>query len=1104
MIEALVAWSAKNRWLMLGLVALLCVAGWFSLKNIAIDAIPDLSDTQVIIYSRWDQSPDVLEDQVTYPIIQALLGAPKVKAIRGFTDYGSSYVYVIFEDGTDLYWARSRVQEYLSKIQGSLPAEAKVELGPDATSVGWVYQYALVDSSGEQDLGDLRSLQDFNLRYQLQSVPGVAEVASVGGFVKQIQVTADPVRLQAYNVGIGELVKAVKASNMESGGRLIDFSGTEFMVRGRGWVKDLGDIEEAPVRVDSQTGSAIRVKDVARVAWAPAPRRGVTDLDGNGDAVGGVIVMRSGANAPEVIDAVKARLEQIEPNLPKGVKIVTVYDRSDLIHRAIHTISHELILEMIIVALVVLFFLWHIPSALIPIVTLPVAVLLAFIPMYLLGVSANIMSLAGIAVAIGAMVDASVVVVENSHKKLELWQARGRRGGYQSVLVKAIQEVARPSFFSLTVIAVAFLPVFALVDQEGRLFRPLALTKTFAMLLAGVLAITLDPALRLALIRLEPFKFKQRFFNGFMNAVLVGKMHKEEENPVSRSLFKAYHPVVDWVLLHPARVLLGAGLALLLTVPVYRSLGSEFMPALDEGDLLYMPTALPGLSIGEAGRILQRQDGLIRRFPEVEHVFGKAGRADSSTDVAPMSMVETTIKLKPREQWPVQKRWYSFLPDFTHGLFRWAWPDRMSTQQLADAMDAQLRFAGMPNIWTMPIKNRIDMLATGVRTPVGIKVLGADLKAIQTVSVEIEQALKDLPGTRSVFAERSAGGYFLDVDWDRRALARYGLSIENAQTAFESAVGGMDVSTAVLGRERYGINVRYARDLRDDVDKIKRVLLSPPEQAGRGAVRVPLGQVATVRKVQGPGMIRDEGGLLAGYVYVDVVGRDLGSYVEAAQKVVAAKVALSPGVSLRFSGQVENMQRVATRMAWIVPLTLLLVFGLIYMNTRSVTRTMIILLAVPFSLIGAFVLLKLLGYHLSVAVWVGLIALAGLDAETGIFMLLFLELSHEDHRRAGKLKTLAGLREAIHHGAVKRVRPKVMTVACAFAGLLPILFSTGSGADVMKRIAAPMLGGLISSFALELLVYPAVFYLWRGHSDGLLKSEKRWVNGFWRVVAWVG
>ena len=1099
MIERLVAVCAKHKWMTLLVVGLLGLAAWFSLQRIPIDAIPDLSDTQVIIQSTWDQSPDVMEAQVTYPVIQALLGAPKVKAIRGFSDFGYSTVYIIFDDGTDLYWARSRVEEYLSKIQSSLPAGVKVQMGPDATSVGWIYEYALEDKDGTQSLGDLRSLQDFNLRYQLQSVPGVAEVASVGGFRKQMQVTVDPLKLQAYDVGILDVARAVRDSNRETGGRLVEFNGTEFMVRGHGWVKTPDDVGQAVLRFDPKTGVPVRVKDVARVAWGPDMRRGVAELDGLGEAVGGIVVMRQGANPTQVIAAVKQRLATI--TLPPGVRLVTIYDRSDLIHRAIATVSHELVVEMLIVSLVILLFLWHIPSALIPVLTLPVSVLLAFLPISLLGFSANIMSLAGIAVAIGAMVDASVVVVENSHKRLEEWESGGRQGDYQGVLVRAIQEVARPSFFSLMVIAVSFLPVFALVDQEGRLFRPLAMTKTLSMLLAGVLAVTLDPALRLALIRLDPFTLPNRALNKVMNAVFVGKMHREDENPVSRFLFKVYHPVVDRVLAHPGRTLAVALLVLGFTVPVFRSLGSEFMPSLDEGDLLYMPTALPGLSITEATRLLQTQDRIIKSFPEVAHVFGKAGRADTSTDVAPLSMMETTVRLKPQEQWPEQRRWYSWMPGFVKPLFRWAWPDRLTTMQLANVMDKRLQFAGMPNIWTMPIKNRIDMLSTGIRTPVGIKVLGSNLDDIQKVGVQIEDALKPLPGTRSVYAERTAGGYFLDVDWDRRALARYGISMDQAQETLATAVGGENVSTLVLGRETYGLSVRYARDLRSDPDALRRVLLQSP---GPGAVQVALGQVATVRRVKAAGMIRDEDGLLAGYVDVDVDGGDLGGYVARAKRAVAARVTLPPGVSLVWSGQVENMERANARMAWIVPLTLVLVFGLIYMNTGSLVRTLIILLAVPFSLIGAVLLLKLLGYNLSVAVWVGLIALAGLDAETGIFMLLFLDLAHAEAQAAGRMASLEDLREAIHHGAVKRVRPKMMTVACAFTGLLPILFETGSGADVMKRIAAPMLGGLISSFLLELAVYPAVFYLWRGHTDGLLKSRRRWINGFWAVVAQIG
>jgi len=1075
MIERVIDWCARNRWTTIVVVAVLCGWGWWSVIHIPVDAIPDLSDTQVIVYSRWDRSPDILEDQVTYPIIRALLGAPKVKSIRGFSDFGFSYVYVIFEEGTDLYWARSRVLEYMSKIQGRLPQGVQTELGPDATSVGWVYQYALVDRSHRHDLGELRSLQDWNLRYQLQSVPGVAEVASVGGFVRQVQVTADPVRLQGYGVSILALANAVRGGNEEMGARLVEFAGAEFMVRGRGYARSLADFEKIAVKTDEKTGTPIRVRDVAKVAWGPEIRRGVAELNGEGETVGGIVVMRYGENAPTVIDAVKRRLEEVRPTLPPGVEIIPVYDRADLIHRAIHTVTHELVLEMIVVSLVILLFLWHIPSALIPIATLPIAVLLAFIPMLYMGVSANIMSLAGIAVAIGAMVDASIVVVENSHKHLELWDAGGRKGPYQPVLIRAIKEVGRPSFFSLLVIAVAFLPVFTLVDQEGRLFKPLAYTKNLSMLVAAVLAITLDPAMRLLMIRLEPFRFRSRRLTAIANAVAVGRLQQEEDNPVSRTLFRLYHPVVDRVLAHPRRTVAAAVLLLLASVPVYVRLGSEFMPNLDEGSLLYMPTALPGMSVTEASRILQRQDAMLRAFPQVERVFGKSGRADTPTDIAPFSMVETTILLKPRDLWPEKPRWYSgWLPGFLKPLVRWAWDDRPTTEELVNTMNQELRFPGIPNIWTMPIKNRIDMLSTGVRTPIGIKVLGADLAVIQEVGIRLESLLRNVRGTRNIYSERAAGGYFLDVVWDRDALARYGISIADAQLTLGAALGGDNVTTMLSGLERYPVNVRYSRAFRQDVDQIRRVLLT-----SAGGAEVALGEVANVRRLEGPGMIRNEDGQLAGYVYVDVEGRDIGGYVDEAKALVAANVVLPAGYTLRWSGQYENMERVRRRLFVVIPLTLLIVCGLIYLNTRSLVRTAIILLAVPFSVIGAVWLLWILGYNMSIAVWVGMIALAGLDAETGIFMLLYLELAHDQAVRERRMRNLDDLKAAIVHGAVKRVRPKVMTVACAFTGLLPVMFGTGAGADVMKRIAAPMVGGLFSSFALELAVYPAVYLLWK-------------------------
>jgi Cu(I)/Ag(I) efflux system membrane protein CusA/SilA len=1075
MIDRLIDFCARKRWLILGLTLLLCLWAWDSLRRIPLDAIPDLSDTQVIVYSTWDRSPDLVEDQVTYPVIRALQGAPKVKSIRGFSDFGFSYVYVIFEDGTDLYWARSRVLEAMAKIQGQLPQGVQTQLGPDATSVGWVYQYALVDKSGQQDLAQLRSLQDWNLRSQLQSLPGVAEVASLGGFVKQVQVQVDPLKMQARGISVLQVADAVRNSNNEMGARLLEFSGAEFMVRGRGYAKTLADFEEAPVKWDPKTGTALRVKDLAKVAWGPELRRGVSDLDGEGEAVGGIVVMRQGENAPKVIAAVKQRLEELKSSLPAGVEIVPVYDRSELIHRAVHTVSHELVLEMLVVSLVILLFLWHLPSALIPILTLPIAVLLAFIPMQAMGVSANIMSLAGIAVAIGAMVDASIVVVENSHKRLEEWQSSGQQGDYREVLIAAIKEVARPSFFSLLVIAVAFLPVFSLVGREGRLFRPLAFTKNLSMLVAAVLAITLDPALRLALIRLKSFEFKPRWLAKLANSVVVGTMHPEEENPVSRFLFKLYHPVVDWVLEHPRKTLAAALLALLITLPLYFRLGSEFMPSLDEGSLLYMPTSMPGLSETEAARMIQRQDQVLRSFPEVERVWGKAGRAETPTDVAPFSMVETTVTLKPREAWPEKKRWYSsWMPEIFKPFVRWIWDDRQTTQELVDSMNSKMQFAGFPNIWTQPIINRIDMLDTGIRTPVGIKILGPDLAQIEDLGKQVEGLLKGLPSTRSAVAERTAGGYFLDVEWDRAALGRHGISVAEAQETLASAVGGENVSQVVLGRERYPVNVRYPRAWRENEEQLRHVLLRAPNGAP-----VALGSVAKLQRLEGPGMIRNENGQVAGYVSVDVAGQDLGSYVAQAKALLGEKLRLPTGYSLVWSGQIEGMQRVKEQLKVLLPLTLALIWVLIYLNTRSGFKTALVLLAVPFSLLGAVWLLWILDYNLSVAVAVGMIALAGLDAETGIFMLLYLDLAHDEAKARGLLKSVEDLKGAIVHGAVKRVRPKVMTVATAFCGLLPIMFAHGEGADVMKRIAAPMVGGLFSSFALELIVYPAVYYLWK-------------------------
>ena len=1082
MIEKLIRICATNKFMTLTIMAALIVAGLWSMNRIAVDALPDLSDTQVIIYSKWDRSPDIIEDQVTYPIITSLLGAPKVKSIRGFSDFGYSYVYVIFEEGTDLYWARSRVLEYLSKVQSSLPQGVKTELGPDATGVGWVFQYALVDKSGKHSLADLRSLQDWTIRYQLQSVPGVAEVASLGGFVRQYQITVDPNKLAAYRIPLMEVMEAVRGSNNEVGARLVEWSGAEYMVRARGYVKNIADLERIVVKTDAR-GTPVLLRDIANIQLGPELRRGVAELDGEGETAAGVVIMRQRENALEVINRVKARLAEIEKTLPEGVKIVTTYDRSDLIERSIHTLKHELLLEMIIVSLIILIFLWHIPSAVIPIFTLPAAIILAFIPMRMLGINANIMSLGGIAIAIGALVDAAVVVVENAHKKLELWEAGGKKGDYKEVLIKAIQEVGRPSFFSLMVISLSFMPIFALEAQEGRLFKPLAFTKNFAMAIAAVLAITLDPALRLLFTRMKEFQFRPRWLATVTNAIVVGKMYPEEKHPISRILFKLYTRPAKFVLRHPKAVIGTALLIVLFTIPVYQKLGREFMPPLNEGSILYMPTTLPGISVAEAESILQRQDKILKGFPEVERVFGKAGRAESSTDPAPFSMMETVVVLKPTSEWRPQARWYSKWPDFIKPIFRPLWPETMSWDELVDEMNTKLTLPGQTNAWTMPIKNRIDMLTTGIRTPVGIKVFGADLKEIEAIGQHLEGILQKVPGTRSVYGERVAGGYFVDFDLNREAIARYGLRIGDVQTVIMTAIGGENVSTTVEGRERYPINIRYPREMRDDVEKLARTLVSVPTAPGTmgRATQIPLGQLATIKLVEGPSMIRDEDGRLSGYVYVDVdtSKRDIGGYVEEAKKAVDQELKLKPGYLLTWSGQYEAMARVKEKMKVVIPLTFFVVFMLIYLNTKSFPKTAIVLLAVPFSAVGAIWFLYALGYNMSIGVWVGLIALLGLDAETGIFMLLYLDLAHDERVAAGTLNTRQDLDEAILHGAVQRVRPKVMTVACAFFGLVPIMWSTGAGGDVMKRIAAPMIGGLFTSFLMELLVYPAIYLLWR-------------------------
>ena len=1079
MIKRIIEFSAHNRFLVIVLVAVLALGGLYALKRIPLDAIPDLSDTQVIIYSRWDRSPDIMENQVTYPIVSAMLGSPKVKSVRGFSDYGFSYVYVIFEDGVDLYWARSRILESLNRITSQIPEGVKTEIGPDATSVGWVYQYVLRDESGQFNPADLRSLQDWLIRFQLQSVQGVAEVAPVGGFVKQYQVKVDPTKLQLFDVTMLQVLDAVKNSNQESGGRTIEFSGTEAMVRSRGLVDKVEDIENAVVAYNPRSRAPILVKQVATVSVGPEMRRGITDFNGLGDTVGGIIVMRQGEDAPEVIGRVKAKINEIEKSLPEGVKISAVYDRSNLIERAISTLKTTLTEELVIVSLIILLFLWHIPSALVPIITIPISVLLAFIPMYLMGLSSNIMSLAGIAISIGVLVDGAIVEVENAYRKIQHWDEGGRKGDFFKVRLEALTEVGPAVFFSLLVIAVAFIPIFTLVDQEGRLFRPLAFSKNFTMAIAAILAITLDPAMRMLFARIDPFTFSRPWINKIANTVFVGKYYSERKHPISRRLFQIYEPALEWVL---NRKKLTLGLALTATlsiIPGFMMLGSEFMPTLHEGSLLYMPTALPGISVSEAQRVLTVQDQILKSFPEVDTAFGKAGRAETSTDTAPLSMVETTIVLKPKSEWRKNTRWYSFLPEFMKSPLQRIWPETIHEDQLIEEMSEKLNFLGMPNIWTMPIKNRIDMLSTGIRSPIGIKIFGDDLKTIQLIGEEIEKELKILPGTRSVIAERIASGYFLDIDFDREKLKSYGLSLKDAQDQAMRMIGGENVSQILATRERYPIQVRAAPAFRQDADAIKRLLITSPTGA-----QIPLSAVAKIHFKEGPSMIRNENAQLVGYVYVDIDPKatDVGSYVERAKAHLSEKVKIPKGYITNWSGQFENMERVMERLKLVVPITLILILFLLYFNTKSWVKTGIVLLAVPFSLIGAVWLLALLDYNLSIAAWVGMIALLGLDAETGVFMLMYLDLSFDDRVKRGQMNSTSDLKAAVMEGAVHRIRPKLMTVSTLFMGLIPIMWSVGAGSDVMKRIAAPMIGGLFTSFLLELLIYPVVFFLWKERS----------------------
>jgi len=1030
MIANVIAWSLKNR-LLVGLATCaLVVAGIWAITTTPIDALPDLSDVQVVIQTEFsEQAPQIVEDQVTYPIASEMLKVPGSRVVRGYSFFGLSLVYVLFEDGTDLYWARSRVLEYMNGLRQRLPAGVEPTLGPDATGVGWVFEYVL--ESDSLNLAQLRSLQDWYLRYQLTAIPGVSEVASLGGYVKQYQVEVDPEKLRAFRIPVMRVVEAIGRHNADVGARVIEMGGREYMIRGLGYLRSTADIENVAVG-STMSGTPIRVGDIATVQVGPAARRGAADLNGKGEAVAGIVIMRFGSNALKTIEAIKARVVEVQRTLPAGVRLVPVYDRSDLIHRAIKNLNRTLIEESLIVALVSILFLLHFRSALVAIVTLPLGILISFFVMRGVGVGANIMSLGGIAIAMGAMVDAAIVMIENMHKQLE-HEAQTPTGRTRWDIVReSASQVGPPLFFSLLIIVVSFLPVFSLEQQEGRLFKPLAFTKTFAMAGAALLSITLVPVLMGYLVR--------------------GRIRPQETNPVNRWLMRVYRPVIAWVLRYPWRVVVGAGLALAATILPWSRLGSEFMPPLDEGSLLFMPTTVPGVSIAQAREIMRYQDSVLASFPEVASVFGKVGRANTATDPAPLDMYETTVTLKPPDQWR----------------------PGMTTERLVSEMDRAVRLPGVTNGWTMPIKNRIDMLATGVRTPVGVKVYGPNLDTLQQLGERVERILQGVHGTRNVFAERNVSGYYVDVQIDRAQAARYGLNAGDLHDAVMATAGGMTAAVTVEGRERYEVNVRYPRELRDNVQRLREIIV--PTMSG---VQIPLGQVAQVSVVQGPMAVKTDDALPVTTVYVDIEGRDLGGYVRDAQRAVAAQLTLPSGYSLTWSGQFESMERIGQKLKLVVPLTLGIIFLLLYLNFRGVGETLIVMLSLPFALVGGIWSIWVLGYNTSVAVWVGFIALAGVAAETGVVMLVYLDEAWNEKGAGGRTRSLADLVPAIEEGAVGRLRPKMMTVVAIMAGLAPILWSAGTGADVMKRIAAPMVGGMITSTILTLVVIPAIYYLWR-------------------------
>lgn len=1032
MLKALIAWSARNPLLIVILALLSGLGGWQALRSLPLDAIPDLSDAQVIVFTEWPgRSPDLVEDQITYPLAATLMSAPKIKTVRAQSMFGMSFVYAIFEDGTDIYWARSRVLEYLNQAQSQLPAGITPVLGPDATGVGWGFQYALVDKTGRHNLADLRSFNDWHLRYWLKALPGVADVASVGGFVKQYQITLDPNVLQAYDLSLEQVAEAVRQSNNDVGGRAIEMGGREVIIRGRGYLKSLHELEQVVVGANA-SGTPVLLKQIARLSLGPELRRGLAELDGEGEVVGGIVMVRFGENVATVIERVKAELEQTRGAFPAGIELVTTYDRSGLIYDSLQTLRQKLWEESLVVSGVIILFLLHLRSALVILIALPLAVLMAFVPMYWLGLSANIMSLGGIAIAIGAMVDSGIVMVENAHKKLE----QGDPRPHKERIIEAAQEVGPSLFYALLVITVSFLPVFLLQEQEGRLFKPLAYTKTFAMFFAALLSVTLVPVLMTWLVR--------------------GKIFSEQRHPVSRLLIALYTPLVKGALRWRWPVLLLALLTLVGTVPVYRSLGSEFMPRLWEGSSMYMPTTVPGISPTEAAHLLQVQARLLKTLPEVERVFGKAGRAETPTDPAPLNMIETVITFKPRDQW-------------RPGL---------SPEALEREMNELLTLPGVSNGWTMPIKGRIDMLTTGIRTPLGIKVSGPDLKQIEALSTGIEARLRGLPGTRSVFAERLTGGSYLDIAIKRPEAARYGLSVAAIEAVIETAVGGQNLSTTIEGRERYPINLRYAQSFRADPQALGRVLVRTP-----GGAQVPLSQVASISLSSGPPMINSENGRLTGLVLIDSGDMDPGRYVAQATPVLQ-ELQLPAGYTWHWSGQYELMQRVRSSLQTAVPVMLLLIFLLLYLNFGSLAQPLMIMLSLPFALVGAIWALKFYGYNLSTAVWVGIIALAGVAAETGIIMLLYLDQTCDERAAAGQLNTPAQLLQAVVDGAVLRVRPKLMTVATDTFGLLPIMWAHEVGSDVMQPIAAPMIGGMISSAFLTLVVLPCIYLIWKSRQLG--------------------